>query len=75
MTRAFLRPDDVRDLVRDRLGTDRQVVTLDRLAGGTRKGVYRIGLDDGGSVVLYVWSAAENYWPVSTSTGTRRCCR
>ncbi|MFI7210011.1 phosphotransferase family protein [Micromonospora maritima] len=67
MTRAFLRPHDVRDLVRDRLGADRRVTTLDRLAGGTRKGVYRIGLDDGTSVVLYVWSAAENYWPVSTT--------
>ncbi|MFG1677097.1 phosphotransferase family protein [Micromonospora sp. NPDC049282] len=63
MTRTFLRPDDVRDLVRDRLGADRRVTALDRLAGGTRKGVYRIGLDDGTTVVLYVWSPRENYWP------------
>ncbi|WP_089155571.1 phosphotransferase family protein [Micromonospora sp. NBS 11-29] len=63
MTRVFLRPDDVRDLVRDRLGTDRRVTALDRLTGGTRKGVYRIELDDGTTVVLYVWSPRENYWP------------
>lgn len=58
MTRAFLRLDDVRDLV-----TGRRVVGLDRLTGGTKKGVYRLGLDDGTTVVLYVWADAENYWP------------
>ncbi|MFI5836271.1 phosphotransferase family protein [Micromonospora sp. NPDC051300] len=63
MTRIFLRPDDVRDLVRDRLGADRRVTALDRLTGGTRKGVYRIGLDDFSTVILYVWSPRENYWP------------
>ncbi|QLQ34985.1 phosphotransferase family protein [Micromonospora robiginosa] len=63
MTRTFLRPDDIRDLVRDRLGADRRVATLDRLTGGTRKGVYRIGLDDGSTAILYVWSPRENYWP------------
>ncbi|MDG4801903.1 aminoglycoside phosphotransferase [Micromonospora sp. WMMD980] len=67
MTRTFLRPDDVRDLVRDRLGTDRRVTTLDRLTGGTSKGVYRITLDDGTTVILYVWSAEENYWPASAT--------
>ncbi|MCZ7438665.1 phosphotransferase [Micromonospora sp. WMMC241] len=67
MTRVFLRPDDVRDLVRDRLGTDRRVTALDRLTGGTCKGVYRTTLDDGTTVVLYVWSAEENYWPASAT--------
>jgi hypothetical protein len=33
-----------------------------RLAGGSKKGVYRIGCADGFSAVLYVWSAAEDYW-------------
>ena len=58
MSRAFRHLDDVRDLV-----PGRRVVTLDRLTGGTKKGVYRLGLDDGTTVVLYVWTAAENYWP------------
>jgi hypothetical protein len=39
MTRVFLRSDDVRDLVTDQLGSDRGVVVLDRLAGGSKKGV------------------------------------
>ncbi|WP_327085545.1 phosphotransferase [Nonomuraea sp. NBC_01738] len=63
MTRAFLQPDDVRDLVTEQLG--RRLVTLDRLTGGSKKGVYRLGLDDGTAVILYVWAAGENYWPPS----------
>jgi aminoglycoside phosphotransferase (APT) family kinase protein len=63
MTRAFLRPDDVRDLVADQLGADRRLAGLDRLTGGTKKGVYRLRLDDRTTVVLYLWAAGENYWP------------
>ena len=29
---------------------------------GTKKGVYRIALDDSTSAVVYVWSADEDYW-------------
>jgi hypothetical protein len=65
MTRVFLRSDDVRDLVTDQLGSDRGVVALDRLAGGSKKGVYRLRLDDGSTVILYTWAAGENYWPPS----------
>ncbi|WP_432840867.1 phosphotransferase family protein [Dactylosporangium sp. CA-092794] len=65
MTRAFLRPDDLHDLVTAHFGADRRVASLDRLTGGTKKGVYRIGLDDGSSVILYLWAAGENYWPPS----------
>jgi Phosphotransferase enzyme family len=36
---------------------------VQRLAGGSKKGVYRLLLDDGETVVGYVWSAAENFWP------------
>ncbi|RZU49832.1 phosphotransferase family enzyme [Krasilnikovia cinnamomea] len=63
--RAFLRRDDVRCLVADVYGTDRHPASLERLTGGTKKGVYRLVLDDGTSVVLYVWAPGENYWPPS----------
>jgi aminoglycoside phosphotransferase (APT) family kinase protein len=63
MTRAFLQPDDLRDLVSDQLGTDRRLVALDRLTGGSKKGVYRLRLDDQTTVIAYVWAAGENYWP------------
>lgn len=67
MTRAFLRPDDVRNLVSEHLGTDRRTVGLDRLAGGSKKGVYRLRLDDQATAILYVWASDENYWPSSPS--------
>ncbi|MCY1144954.1 phosphotransferase [Actinoplanes sp. Pm04-4] len=65
--RAFLTVDDVRDLVAGHFGRARSVVGLDRLTGGTKKGVYRIRLDDGTSVVLYMWAAVEDYWPPSVT--------
>src|SRR5262245_45508330 len=61
--RAFVQPEDLTALVRDVFGADRRLSTLDRLTGGTKKGVYRLALDDGGSAVLYVWHPDENYWP------------
>jgi hypothetical protein len=42
---------------------DREVTDVTRLRGGSKKGVYRLGCGDGFSAVLYVWSAAEDYWP------------
>jgi hypothetical protein len=65
MTRALVKPDDLHDLVADQLGADRRLVALDRLTGGSKKGVYRLELDDGATVMLYVWAAGENYWPPS----------
>ncbi|MEU4237842.1 aminoglycoside phosphotransferase [Actinoplanes sp. NPDC026619] len=56
--RAFLGTDDVEGLI------DRPVAEVSRLAGGTKKGVYRVRLGgDSGTVILYRWTAAENYWP------------
>ncbi|MEV7989030.1 aminoglycoside phosphotransferase [Micromonospora sp. NPDC085948] len=65
MTRAFLQPDDVRDLVAHQFGADRKLAALDRLTGGSKKGVYRLQLDDQTTVILYLWAAGENYWPPS----------
>jgi aminoglycoside phosphotransferase (APT) family kinase protein len=60
MVRVFLRPDDVRDLVTEQFG--RPLTALDRVTGGSKKGVYRLHLDDGTTVILYTWAAGENYW-------------
>jgi len=65
MKRAFLQRNDVRDLVADQFGVDRRLIALDRLTGGSKKGVYRLHLDDQTTVILYVWAAGENYWPPS----------
>jgi aminoglycoside phosphotransferase (APT) family kinase protein len=45
-----------------RAAVGRELVTVERLAGGSKKGVYRLGFGDS-SAIAYVWSAAENYWP------------
>jgi hypothetical protein len=51
------------------LGSRCPVASVTRLAGGTKKGVYRLGCSDGFSAVLYVWSAAEDFWPASGDDG------
>ncbi|WP_262055861.1 phosphotransferase family protein [Streptomyces sp. STR69] len=33
-----------------------------RIRGGSKKGVYRLALDDGSSAVAYVWSPDEDLW-------------
>ncbi|MEV6493701.1 aminoglycoside phosphotransferase family protein [Actinoplanes sp. NPDC051633] len=40
-----------------------------RLAGGSRKGVYRLTLDDATTAIAYVWTAEENYWPAREGDG------
>lgn len=65
MTRAFLQPDDLHDFVLEEFGAVRRLTALDRLVGGSKKGVYRLTLDDTTTAVLYVWAAGENYWPPS----------
>jgi hypothetical protein len=63
--RTFQRLDDVSDLVPAHFGSDRRLVALDRLTGGSKKGVYRLRLDDATTAILYVWSDEENYWPAA----------
>lgn len=61
--RKFAEPEQVRSLVRAAFGPGRHLTTVARLRGGSKKGVYRLLFDDASSVMLYVWDAAENYWP------------
>jgi hypothetical protein len=57
--------EDLSELVCDALGAEHRVVAVDRLRGGSKKGVYRVHL--GGprteSVIVYSWAEAENFWP------------
>lgn len=41
----------------------RELRGVDRLRGGTKKGVYRLSMDDDTTGVVYVWRASEDYWP------------
>ncbi|MFD4657711.1 phosphotransferase family protein [Kitasatospora sp. NPDC058444] len=38
---------------------------VERLAGGSKKGVYRLLMDDGTTAIAYRWGRAENYWPTA----------
>ncbi|HEX6468889.1 MAG TPA: phosphotransferase [Streptosporangiaceae bacterium] len=44
-------------------GAERGLVGVSRLRGGSKKGVYRLTFDDGGTAIAYVWSETEDYWP------------
>lgn len=55
--------DDLRALVSSQFGAGRHLTALDRVTGGTKKGVFRLHLDDGTTAILYVWAPGENFWP------------
>lgn len=60
--RRFADAATLAGVVREVFGTDRTIVDVDRLAGGSKKGVYRVTLDERTSAVVYVWNAEEDYW-------------
>ncbi|MFE2037674.1 phosphotransferase family protein [Streptomyces scopuliridis] len=63
--RQFADIEDLSGLVRDALGAGCHVAAVDRLRGGSKKGVYRVRLDGTRtpSVIVYSWAEAENFWP------------
>ncbi|MFE2581620.1 phosphotransferase family protein [Streptomyces sp. NPDC059378] len=63
--RQFADIEDLSGLVGDALGAGCHVVAVDRLRGGSKKGVYRVRLDGTrtAGVIVYRWAEAENYWP------------
>jgi tRNA A-37 threonylcarbamoyl transferase component Bud32 len=65
ITRRHLTRDDLDPLAR--AATGRALTGVTRLRGGTKKGVYRLALDDGTTAVAYVWSPDEDYWDAGPS--------
>lgn len=47
----------------------RRPSSIERLGGGTRKGVYRLTMPDGGTRIAYSWAKTENYWPQRDGDG------
>ncbi len=84
MNRRFIAAEELGGLLREyRPGA--RLAGLTRLAGGSKKGVYRLSFADQSTVILYAWSEAENYWaagpeasgdPFADATGARefRAC-
>lgn len=55
--------EDLAGAARAALGRERTIKEVTRLAGGTTKGVYRLTMNDGATVIAYLWEDSENYWP------------
>ncbi|MGH3392777.1 MAG: phosphotransferase family protein [Actinomadura sp.] len=47
------------------LGGGRRLDGVERLRGGSRKGVYRLTMDDATTAIAYLWEDSENYWPAA----------
>ena len=60
--RRFADAESLGPVVRAALGAGRRVTEVERLSGGTKKGAYRVVVDDGFTVLVYVWNSAEDYW-------------
>jgi len=63
MAPAKVTPEDLAAAARAAVGSERKIKDVMRLAGGTTKGVYRLTMDDGTTVIAYLWGDSENYWP------------
>ncbi|GLY16461.1 aminoglycoside phosphotransferase [Kineosporia sp. NBRC 101677] len=68
--RRTLTADDLTDVIRAAFGPDQRITGVQRLRGGTKKGVYRVGLTGvPASAVVYSWADEENFWtPVGPSS-------
>ena len=55
--------DNLDGLARAAVGDGRRLTGVSRLAGGSKKGAYRLAFDDGFTAVAYLWAENENYWP------------
>jgi hypothetical protein len=60
--RRFADLESLRPVVRAAFGRDRCLLGVERLAGGSKKGAYRLTMDNGGTVLLYAWDDSEDYW-------------
>lgn len=65
--RQFTDDDALSGIMHEALGAQSHVVGVDRLRGGSKKGVYRVHTSGAGakSVILYSWAEAENFWPTA----------
>jgi hypothetical protein len=60
--RMFADVESLRPVVRAAFGGGRRLLRVERLAGGSKKGAYRLMMDDGGTALVYAWGDSEDYW-------------
>ncbi|MEU6817177.1 phosphotransferase [Streptomyces sp. NPDC046860] len=66
--RVFTEPATLRRLVREGLGPGCRVTGVERLRGGSKKGVYRLALTGTAApptVIAYSWAPQESFWPAA----------
>ncbi|MEV0083973.1 phosphotransferase [Saccharopolyspora sp. NPDC050642] len=63
--RSVVTRDHLEGVARAALGTEHRLVGVSRLRGGSKKGVYRLTIDDGSTAIVYIWDDSENYWPTT----------
>jgi len=68
--RRFADAAGLRAVVGAVFGAGRQVAGVERLPGGSKKGAYRVTVDDGRVVLIYVWNEAEDYWQGALPEGS-----
>ena len=61
--------DQLAGAARAALGGGRRLEGIERLTGGTSKGVYRLTMDDATTAIAYLWEESENYWPATRWDG------
>ena len=60
--RKFADAESLHPVVRAAFGKDRSLLRVERLAGGSKKGAYRLMMDDGSTALVYAWDDSEDYW-------------
>jgi hypothetical protein len=60
--RGFADVESMRPVVRAVFGSSRSPLRVERLAHGSKKGAYRLTMDEGGTALVYVWDGSEDYW-------------
>jgi hypothetical protein len=60
--RKFADAESLRPAVSSAFGRNRSLLRIERLAGGSKKGAYRLMLDDGGMALVCARDESEDYW-------------
>jgi hypothetical protein len=60
--RKFADVESMRPVARAVFGRGRSLHRVERLPGGSKKGAYRLTMDDGGTALVYAWGDSEDYW-------------
>jgi hypothetical protein len=67
--RRFADVDSMRPVLRAAFGGSRSLLAVERLANSSKKGAYRLTMDDGGTALVYAWDDSEDYWQGALPTG------